>query len=187
VLHAWWGVDLHIQDVCHQMAEAGYRALAPDLLSGNTPQSEEDASTAASELDPESAVATVSSFIAGLSSDRVALLGFSLGGSVALGAATRSKAVRVVVAFAGLWDLLPFEEMSAPIQAHVGELDPHVPADLRRSFSTAVKAAGGLLELYEYPRQTHGFYDHTRPEYDEAAAKGAWERALAAFQDVLSS
>lgn len=185
VLHSWWGVDQHIRDVCDRLAEAGYRALAPDLLGGATPQSESQAAAAANELDPEAAVAATASLVAGLGSSSVALIGFSLGGSIALAVATQSNVVTLVVTFAGLWDSLPYAETTAAIQAHVGKLDPNVPPELRRNFLSAVEGADRAVEMHEYRHQPHGFYDHTRSEYDEAASEKAWGRTLEVLEGIL--
>lgn len=181
VLHSWWGVDGHLRDTCDRLAAAGYRAESPDLLGGAEPGTEEEAQAAAAELNPEAAVASAAAHVDTLGSDRVGLVGYSLGGSVALAVATESPAVRVVVTYAGLWDSLPYERATASIHAHIGKLDPHVPGRLRRRFRGAVEAAGLPLALHEYRRQPHGFYDHTRDEYDEHAAALAWERTLEAL------
>lgn len=185
VIHSWWGVDRHVQDTCDRLAEAGYRALAPDLLDGATPQSESEAASAAARLEPESAVAATASFVARSGTREVALLGFSLGGSIALAVATQTPAVTLVVTYAGLWDSLPYGETTAAIQVHVGALDPHVKRKHRREFVSAVEQADRSVEMHEYRRQPHGFYDHTRSEYDEAAAGNAWAHVLDALERNL--
>ena len=34
VLHAWWGLNDSVRDVCERLAESGYLAFAPDLYQG---------------------------------------------------------------------------------------------------------------------------------------------------------
>lgn len=43
VLHEWWGLVPHIEDVCDRLAAVGFTALAPDLYHGATaPDTEPD-------------------------------------------------------------------------------------------------------------------------------------------------
>ena len=49
----------------------------------------------------------------------------------------------------------------------------------------ALKAANVKYERYQYPGTQHGFNNDTTPRYDAAAAKLAWERTLAHFNQYL--
>jgi carboxymethylenebutenolidase len=40
-------------------------------------------------------------------------------------------------------------------------------------------------QAYFYPGTQHGFHNDTTPRYDEAAAKLAWSRTLALYQEHL--
>ena len=45
VLHAWWGLKPFFKQVCDQLAEHGYVALAPDLIKGRIANTIEEAKT----------------------------------------------------------------------------------------------------------------------------------------------
>ena len=49
----------------------------------------------------------------------------------------------------------------------------------------ALKANGVRYTAHIYPGTNHGFHNDTTPRYDEEAAKLAWERTLAFFEDNL--
>jgi carboxymethylenebutenolidase len=50
------------------------------------------------------------------------------------------------------------------------------------AFETALKASGARYEMHVYPGTQHGFHNDSTPRYNEAAAKLAWERTVAAFR-----
>ena len=53
VLHAWWGLTPFFKQLCDRLAEAGFVALAPDLLAGRTTDDPEEAreTLAAADMD----------------------------------------------------------------------------------------------------------------------------------------
>jgi carboxymethylenebutenolidase len=55
------------------------------------------------------------------------------------------------------------------------------------AYEAALKAAGVRYEGYVYPNAEHGFNNDTTPRYHEAAAKQAWDAALALFARRLKT
>ena len=49
----------------------------------------------------------------------------------------------------------------------------------------ALKQAKTRYTVHHYPGTNHGFHNDTTPRYDEAAAKLAWERTIAFFNETL--
>src|SRR4051794_33726953 len=66
VLHEWWGLVPHIEDVCDRLAAHGFAAVAPDLYDGATaPNAEPDeAQKLLMKLDRDRAVGEVAAVIA---------------------------------------------------------------------------------------------------------------------------
>src|SRR6266567_3936098 len=112
VLHAWWGLTEPFQQVCDQLAQAGFVALAPDLYHGTTTASVEEAEALVGALnqhegrvrgDIAAAVQVLRQHEATHLSDgrgKLAIVGFSLGGAYALDMSIRmSQEIAAVVTF----------------------------------------------------------------------------------------
>jgi carboxymethylenebutenolidase len=108
--------------------------------------------------------------------DKVATLGFCLGGGLSLKCATKSRHLTSAVSFYGQ---PPANEdvprISIPIldiRAYQDELiNKSVPA-----FVGAMLEGGKDLTLKTYPRTKHGFFNDTRKEvYNRDAASEAWD------------
>ena len=88
VLHSWWGLTRHVKDVVEALADAGYTALAPDLLDGALPADGDEARDLLADTDPNQTAALVLSSIVALrahSADPdapIAMLGYSMGAFV---------------------------------------------------------------------------------------------------------
>ena len=55
-----------------------------------------------------------------------------------------------------------------------------------QAYSGALRANQKAFSVHFYPDVNHGFHNDTTPRYDEAAAKLAWDRTLAFFEEHLS-
>jgi len=108
--------------------------------------------------------------------ERVAVLGFCLGGGLSLGVAANSNHLRSVVAFYGE---PPNRENVARISCpmltiYAGQdeiINARVPAFVKDAMDS-----GKDLTLKTYPRTRHGFFNDTRTDlYKEKEANDAWE------------
>lgn len=193
VLHAWWGLTEPFQQVCDQLAEAGFVALAPDLYRGKTATTVAEAEALASALDGESE--RVRGDIAGAlqflrqngatspADGRAAfgLVGFSLGGAYALDTSvTLAEEIAAVVIFYATSTGPDYHSAKAAYLCHFAENDPYEPAESVAEMEQALRAGGKQATFYTYPGTTHWFFEANRPDaYDDAAATLAWERTLA--------
>ncbi|MGQ0625939.1 MAG: dienelactone hydrolase family protein [Sporichthyaceae bacterium] len=67
-----------------------------------------------------------------------------------------------------------------PAQVHTTVEDPWREQDQIDAFAAAVQAAGGQIQIHDYPGTGHLFTDASlAEEYDEAASELAWRRVLA--------
>jgi carboxymethylenebutenolidase len=109
---------------------------------------------------------------------RVSVLGFCLGGGLALKAAAKVPGITSVVSFYG--EPPPDAQtrrIQCPVLAiHANQdeiINPKVPA-----FVDAAMKSGKDLTLKIYPKTRHGFFNDTNPAvYNESAAEEAWELA----------
>ena len=111
---------------------------------------------------------------------RVALLGFCLGGKLALLAAARDAADCVVSFYPVQLEnyLADIACVTCPIQVHIGENDAHVPAAPREIVRRAV-CVGAENEFLIYAGAEHGFYNSVRAfGFHPAAAAQAHDASL---------
>lgn len=191
VLHAWWGLTEPFRQVCDRLAEAGFVALAPDLYHGKTTASVEEAKALGAALDQEverwrGDIAGAVRFLRHYEAthradghDKVALLGFSLGGSYALDMSVNlAQEIAAVVTFYDAYPEPNFSIASAAYLLHFAEDDPFEPAEAVAEMERALQAAERPFTCYTYPGTKHWFFEENRGEYDAEAARLAWERTI---------
>jgi carboxymethylenebutenolidase len=119
----------------------------------------------------------------------VGVVGFCMGGQLALLAATTSEDVDACVDFYGIHPKIKpdFRKLSCPVLGLFGEKDESVSPAVVGELVAAVRAAGKDIEHHIYPGVGHAFFNDGRPEvYDRVAADDAWKRALGFFDAHLS-
>jgi carboxymethylenebutenolidase len=116
--------------------------------------------------------------------DTVGVVGFCMGGGLALVLATqRPDAVSACVAFYGVipWpEAQPdFSKMSGAVLAHIAELDGFFGPEAANALEAQLKALGVDATFHHYAGADHAFFNDTRPEvYDAAASALAWQRTI---------
>jgi len=75
-------------------------------------------------------------------------------------------------------------KIKAPLMLHYAGLDERIDAGWP-AYEAALKANGVKYQMFMYPNTNHGFHNDTTPRYDEAAAKLAWSRTIAFFNENL--
>lgn len=186
VLHSWWGLTPFFKGVADRLADAGFVALAPDLFAGETattPDEAEALQAASSANETAALVLSAGSALHRLpatTGEGIGILGFSMGGSWALWAATRMpELVRAVTTFYGVTDLDP-EPARAAVQAHFAELDELVSDDEKVTLEAEHRLLGRDVEVHHYAGTGHWFFEADRAAaHDPAAAEQAWARTLA--------
>ena len=198
VLHAWWGLTEPFRQVCDRLAQAGFVALAPDLYRGKIATTVEEAETLASALNKESERASgdITAAVQFLRQheatrqagghDRLALVGFSLGGAYALDTSVNlPEEVAAVVIFYATYTGLDYSRAKAAYLGHFAADDPFEPAESVVELEQALQAAGRQANFYTYPGTKHWFFEPNRPEYDADAARLAWERTVAFLRERI--
>lgn len=191
VIQEWWGLNDHIKDVAQRFAAEGFVALAPDLYRGQVAAEPDDARKLAMALEQKQAVADIQHAIDYLVARddvlpaQVAVIGFCMGGGLALRMAVDGSNVGIVAPFYGR-PLEPEEaaKVSVPVVGSFGEQDGGIDAGAVRAMEAALKAAGAPTDIVFYPAG-HAFFNETRPAYDPESAAAAWTRTLAAFRAAL--
>jgi carboxymethylenebutenolidase len=190
VVQEWWGLVPHIQNVCDRFAAEGFTALAPDLYHGESTTEPDEGGKLMMALNIDRAARDLSGAIDYLASsdrvrgDGVGVIGFCMGGGLALKAATiRPDVVRACVPFYGLmpWpNLQPdWSKLDASVLGHYAGDDSFYGPDQVALLQQALDDLGKDAQLIVYDHVDHAFFNDTRPEvYDEQAASTAWVRTL---------
>jgi len=116
---------------------------------------------------------------------KVGTVGFCYGGGVVNYLATRLPYLSAAIPFYGTNPTLTdVSKIKAAVQVHHAGKDERLVAAWPK-YEEALKAAGTRYEAYIYPDVEHGFNNDTTPRYDQAAAKLAWQRTVAFFNQHL--
>ena len=194
VIHEIFGLSDWVRGVTDQLAEAGYIAIAPDLLSGTASGgggtaelgSGDAVRKAISSLAPDQVTAdlnAVADHVARLPAcnGKVAVGGFCWGGGQTFRFATNNKNIKAAFAFYGTG---PDKEediarINCPVYGFYGGNDERVNATIPKS-TELMKKAGKTYEPVTYEGAGHGFMrageapDASEP--NKKARAEAWKR-----------
>ncbi len=191
IIQEIFGVNAHIRSVADGFANDGFLAVAPALFDRIRPGIElgyegADMQTAMSlipKLDAGKAITDVAAAIdyaAGATGNKVGVVGYCFGGSIAWLAATRLQPGAAVGYYGGQIGKYATESPNCPIMLHFGRQDTHIPP----SVAEAVRAENPDVEIHWYDAG-HAFSCDARASYNAAAAKEARERTLAFLNKYL--
>jgi carboxymethylenebutenolidase len=197
VIQEWWGVNDQIKGVARKLADAGYRALVPDLYRGKVGVDAEEAGHLMNQLDfVDAASQDIRGAVTHLKAagSKVAVTGFCMGGALSLLSATKVPELDAVVCFYGMppLDFIDASQIKAPIQGHFATKDAFFDVKNVDLLDQKLKQANVAHEFYKYDAM-HAFANETAIDmpipikYDAAASQLAWQRTLDFLQRVLLS
>ena len=194
VIHENRGLTDWVRGVADQLAEAGYIAIAPDLLSGMGPgggktsdfADEDAARNGIYALPPEQVTAdlhAVADYAAKIpaANGKVAVSGFCWGGSQTFRFATNRAGLAAAFVFygSGPEDAAAMGRIDCPVYGFYGGADNRVNATIPGS-EGLMKAAGKRYEPVIYEGAGHGFMrageDPDASPANRKAHEEAWER-----------
>ena len=194
VAHENRGLNPHIEDIARRLALDNFIAFAPDALQplGGYPGDEDKARERFATLDQAKtredfvAAARVARALPG-GNGRLGAVGFCWGGGMVNQLAERLPELGAGVPFYGPAPALDkVAGIKAPLLLFFAGNDDRINAGWP-AYEAALKAAGARFEAFKYPGTEHGFNNDTTPRYDAAAARQAWARTLALFNQTLRS
>jgi carboxymethylenebutenolidase len=195
VIHENRGLNDHIRDVARRLAVAGFRAVAPDMLSpsGGTPANEDAARDAIGKLDLSKSVADAVAIVGELAKSsrggKVGAVGFCWGGGFVnrLAVAAGAPLAAAVSYYGPAPDPSEAPRVQAAMEFHNAGLDDRVNAT---SFPwiAALRNAGKTVKFFLYEGVNHAFNNDTAADrYNQPAAALAWKRTLAFFRQHLGA
>ena len=196
LIHEIFGLTDWVREVADRLAEAGYIAIAPDLLSGTAPGgggtaelgSSDAVRKAISSLPPEQITAdlhTMANYVAQLPAcnGKLAVAGFCWGGSQTFRFATNDKRLKAAFVFYGTatdseQDLA---RIACPVYGFYAGNDARVSATVPQT-TEMMKKVGKVYEPKTYEGAGHGFMRAGEaPDASSAnqqARDAAWQRWL---------
>ncbi|HEU4509128.1 MAG TPA: dienelactone hydrolase family protein [Pyrinomonadaceae bacterium] len=196
VIQEWWGLVDHIKEVCDRFAAEGFVALAPDLYHGKSTKSPDEAGKLMMALridEAEKDMRAAADYLAiqdATTSEKIGVVGFCMGGALALYTATKNPAIGACVVFYGghpkVHPDLP--NLHGPMLGLYADRDDFVTPDSARELERKLKDLGKEVEIRIYPDADHAFFNDSRPEvYNAGAAADAWQRTVEFLRKNLAA
>lgn len=206
VLQEAFGVNRHIRNVADRLADSGFFAVAPHLFhrqgSPEIPYDDIDSAKAVmSQLNAEGIrhdLDATTDFLSslGFEAASVGAIGFCMGGSVALFAATLPTFGASVTFYGGgitssRMGLPPLLEQAAnltsPWLGLFGDLDAGIPVEEVEQLRKVASGVSVETEIVRYAEAGHGFHcDERADHYNEEAAHDAYRRAVDFLSEHLA-
>lgn len=210
VLHEFWGLNSNIKQVVERFASEGYYVIAPNLLSNGSEHYDipddlqkqllsngmKERNEAQLRLQtiiaptktPHFAYLTIARLLACFNylynqpalRQRVAVLGFSFGGTYAYSLAVHEPRLRAAIPFYGHANYVEQElkHIRCPILAFYGQNDQTLVDEVLRLLPHMTHAGVHFTPLI-YPDSGHAFFNDTNPQtYNAAVAADALRRSI---------
>jgi carboxymethylenebutenolidase len=194
VLQEWWGLVPHIEDICDRFAAEGFTALAPDLYQGESTTEPSDAATLmqALNIDVTETILrkTILTMLAhpAVTSEKMGVVGFCMGGQLAILAATLNPTIGACVNFYGIHPKVQpvLRDLECPVLGFFAERDNSASPSVVKALDQELSLLNKPHEFITYPGTDHAFFNDTRPTvYNAEAAKDSWGKMLAFFRANL--
>jgi carboxymethylenebutenolidase len=191
IVHEWWGLNKHIEDIAQRFAREGFIAVAADLYHGKTTKDAQEASKLMGALKQEDGLSRLRVVLNQLRAtpdvSAVGVTGFCMGGTFALLLACNAQ----VDAAAPFYGDVPADagvigKLSCPVYFIGAEKDQWITVEKMNRLDAALKRYGKEGEVKVYRGADHAFFNDTRPEvYSRADAEDAWKRVIEFFDRNL--
>jgi carboxymethylenebutenolidase len=200
VIHEIFGMSDWVESVTDEFAEAGYLAMAPDLLSGMAPNGgrtkdlkAEEVRNVIGKLSPEQITADLDALVDHCKklpacNGKVCVVGFSWGGGHCFRFATTRKDLSAAFVFYGSGpEASAIPGIQAPVYGFYAGTDTRINATIPQ-VQEQMKTAGKFYETVIYEGAAHGFMRAgAQPDATDANRKAraaAWTK-LKALRETL--
>ena len=185
LVHGYRGLDDGQRAVTRRFAQEGFVCLSPDLFHGKTYHTLEECALKKTSLDIPVAVNHIVDSVPYLrklpwvGKKKVAVLGFCMGGGLALYALAQSRAFAAgVIYYQSLFpDPEDLKSISAPMLCHFGTDDPGTTKTEIDMFRETLERYKKKYEIEMYEGAGHAFLNN--PQSKNAANRDAAEKSVA--------
>jgi dienelactone hydrolase len=209
VVHEFWGNNEYPRKRAEMLAGLGYTAMSIDLYGdGKTVDQPQDAQQLMNEAladlpacrDRFDAALTRLKAESTVNADKIAAIGYCLGGGIVLHMARCGADLKAVASFHGSLPLAIVPEarnikVTARVVAYNGEDDPFFPPEAIAAFKQEMEQAGADYQFINFPAALHSF---TNPgatakgekyqlplKYNALADQGSWSHMQLLFEAVF--
>ena len=194
MIHEWWGLNDYIRATADRLAREGYIVVAVDLYNGVVTNDPTRASELMRALEYPSALKTVTAAVNLLHQsprfhcDRVAVLGWCMGGGVCLRAALEVKGLDAAVVYYGplVLDEKELSKLHVPLLGIFGQQDQVVRPDDVHTFDTLLTKLDKPHEFHMFDA-VHAFANPSNAKYNQEDADQAWKLSLDFLKRQLSA
>lgn len=192
VIQEYWGLNDHIKDIANRYAAEGFTAIAPDLYRGKLAKDPEEAGKMMENLGSEDGLNIIESAMEMAREkyeiETFGITGFCMGGTYALLAACKLDGLKAAAPFYGdIPEEFDLKGLKCPVLFISGKKDKWINPEKVGELERIAKENYLPVESVKYEAD-HAFFNNTRPEvYDEEAAKDAWEKVIAFFNENLKT
>jgi carboxymethylenebutenolidase len=197
VIQEWWGLDDEIKQVAKRFADAGYRALVPDLYRGKLALEANEAEHLMNDLNFGDAASQdirgAVQYLKSTGCNKVAVTGFCMGGALTVLSAGLVPECDGTVVWYG-YPPLEYVDASAikkPMLAHWALHDDFFSIAGVDQLEEKLKAAGVTYDFERYDAK-HAFANPKSDsrglpplQYNPAAAQLAWDRTMTFLKNTL--
>ena len=197
VLHEWWGLNQQIKTLANRLACEGFGVILPNLygrLGGMVTANLDVAQGLRAKLQDVDVLQDINACCEFLNTqDHIkqnvhGVIGFGMGGGLAVHFAMRRKRLRGAVSYYGS---IPspasvIKDMFCPLLYHRPEDDAWVSGEDIEQLRLAAKEHGKQVEIVSYPGVPHAFANETRPQESRPEiAQAAWDRTIDFLRDCF--
>ena len=193
-IHEWWGLTDWVKEQASKLADQGYVVLAIDLYRGKVADTPELAHELMRGVPEDRALRDLHAAAEYLRSqpnvrkDRIASIGWCMGGGYALDVALQEATLRAAVINYGHLATDPdsLKKINAGILGIFGGKDGGIPVEDVKKFEQSLKQDGKKIEVKIYPDAGHGFENpNNKAGYRADDAADAWQRTVTFLANTL--
>lgn len=182
VLHELWGLSPTMERVADDLARSGYCTVVPDLFQGRRAQDVKEGFALMEQLDVSDAVEqNIRGAVRALQREgrAVAVLGFCMGGSLAIVAALRVPELSAAVCCYGIppVEVADPARIRIPLLCHFASEDGWCTPSKVDELERQLRNGNVEFELHRYDAQ-HAFMNRDGPTFSPSATELAMQRTL---------
>lgn len=193
VVHEWWGLNNNVKTMANRLAKQGYVTLAVDMYDGKVAESPSAArahmeAVFADQGGAQENIRQAHAFLAARGATKFGSIGWCFGGGWSLQSAILlGDAMNASVIYYGHLepDEAQIRKVKAPLLGLFGAEDGGIPVDGVRAFQKTAVAAGVSMDVHIYEGAGHAFANPSGKNYQEEAARDAWDKTLTFFDAHL--
>jgi carboxymethylenebutenolidase len=187
VIHEYWGLNDWVKEQASKLADQGYAALAVDLYRGKVADTPDVAHELMRGLPEDRAARDLHAAVDYLKSspnvkkDRIAAIGWCMGGGLALNLAlTEPTLTAVVINYGHLsTDAAAIQKIQAAILGNFGGQDRGIPPEDVKKFEETLNKEGKQADIKIYPDAGHAFQNpNNKSGYRAEDTADAWQRTV---------